>query len=173
MKFHIVRDGETIRDIMFLYSVTEDELKEDNRHIRVWDRLIPGTKLKITPITITDDEDITQMEPFIEDYYPKDINIEKEENQKIIEEDIEEILIKETKEEVVKPEIKEEEVVVKEDPIKEERIEENNQEKEEPIKYYNDSKNRVKSQRVIYYPYYVYYPVFPQVNYNYYKKRRS
>ena len=41
MKFHIVRTGETERT-SFLYNLTKDELVEENRHIRVWDRLIPN-----------------------------------------------------------------------------------------------------------------------------------
>jgi hypothetical protein len=71
MKFHIVRTGETVEDILFLYNLTKDELVEENRHIRVWDRLIPGTKLKIPPLTEAIEEDVSEMEPFVEDYYPK------------------------------------------------------------------------------------------------------
>ncbi|MFY9422364.1 MAG: LysM peptidoglycan-binding domain-containing protein [Bacilli bacterium] len=71
MKFHIVRTGETVEDILFLYNLTKDELVEENRHIRVWDRLIPGTKLKIPPLTEAIEDDVSEMEPFVEDYYPK------------------------------------------------------------------------------------------------------
>lgn len=71
LKFHIVRTGETVEDILFLYNLTKDELLEENRHIRVWDRLIPGTKLKIPPITEAIEEEVNEMEPFVEDYYPK------------------------------------------------------------------------------------------------------
>ncbi len=71
MKFHIVRTGENLEDILFLYNLCKDELVEENRHIRVWDKLVPGTKLKIPPITIADEQDIADMEPFVEDYYPK------------------------------------------------------------------------------------------------------
>ena len=71
LKFHIVRTGETVEDILFLYNLTKDELLEENRHIRVWDRLIPGTKLKIPPITEAIEEEVSEMEPFVEDYYPK------------------------------------------------------------------------------------------------------
>lgn len=75
MKFHIIQMGETIDEIIFLYNLTKDELKEENRHIRKWDKLIPGTKLKIPVITETIDSEVSEMEPFIEDYYPK-LNIE-------------------------------------------------------------------------------------------------
>lgn len=71
MKFHIVRNGETLSQIAFAYNLEEEELKKENKHIRVWDRLIPGTKLKIPVIPEAVDQDITQMEPFVEDYYPK------------------------------------------------------------------------------------------------------
>lgn len=71
MKFHIVRNRETIDDILFLYELEKDELIEVNKHIRAWDKLIPGTKLKIPTITKQIDQEVTSMEPFIEDYYPR------------------------------------------------------------------------------------------------------
>jgi hypothetical protein len=71
LKFHIVRTGETLEDILFLFNLTKDELVEENRHIRIWDRLVPGTKLKIPAITEVIEQDVNEMEPFIEDYYPK------------------------------------------------------------------------------------------------------
>lgn len=70
MKFHIVENGERVKDILFLYSLNIDELKECNRHIKFWDKLIPGTKIKIPVIPESVDNDIMEMEPFIEDYYP-------------------------------------------------------------------------------------------------------
>lgn len=71
MKFHIIKNGERVKDILFTYSLTIDELKENNRHIRSWNELIPGTKLKIPVIPESVDQDVMQMEPFIEDYYPQ------------------------------------------------------------------------------------------------------
>ena len=79
LKFHIVRTGEDLDDILFLYNLTKDELVEENRHIRVWDKLVPGTKLKIPPITIADEQEVTDMEPFIEDYYPKLNDVDEKE----------------------------------------------------------------------------------------------
>lgn len=71
MKFHIVRNNETLEDILFLYNVTKEELMEQNQHIRSWNKIVPGTKLKIPPITEAVEQDISDMEPFVEDYYPK------------------------------------------------------------------------------------------------------
>lgn len=70
MKFHIVRNGETLEDILYIYNIKKDELVENNKHIRVWDKLIPGTKLKIPSIPEAVDLEVTDMEPFVEDYYP-------------------------------------------------------------------------------------------------------
>lgn len=71
MKFHIVRNNETLEDVLFLYNLTKDELIEQNKHIRVWNKIIPGTKLKIPPITEAVELELSDMEPFVEDYYPK------------------------------------------------------------------------------------------------------
>ena len=77
MKFHIVGNGENVEDILKGYDLSIDELKNENKHIRVWDKLIPGTKLKIPVLSENIVEDINEIEPFIEDYYPK-IKIEEE-----------------------------------------------------------------------------------------------
>ena len=71
MKFHIVGNGESIDDILNGYDITFDELKNENKHIRIWEYLIPGTKLKIPVLTESIIENINEIEPFIEDYYPK------------------------------------------------------------------------------------------------------
>lgn len=71
MKFHIVRNDETLEDILYLYNLSKDELIEQNKHIRVWSKLIPGTKLRIPPIPESIQQEVTDMEPFVEDYYPK------------------------------------------------------------------------------------------------------
>lgn len=71
MKFHIVRNQETTKEILDIYSLTITELKEANRHVRDWNKLIPGTKIKIPIINEATDQDIIDMEPFIEDYYPR------------------------------------------------------------------------------------------------------
>jgi hypothetical protein len=77
MKFHIIGNGENVEDILKGYDLSLDELKNENKHIRLWDKLIPGTKLKIPILSENLVEDINEIEPFIEDYYPK-IKIEEE-----------------------------------------------------------------------------------------------
>lgn len=71
MKFHIVGNGESIKDILDGYEITIEELKNENKHIRNWNYLIPGTKLKIPVLTEALVEELNEIEPFIEDYYPK------------------------------------------------------------------------------------------------------
>lgn len=83
MKFHIVGNGETVEDILRGYDLTIEELKNENKHIRIWNKLIPGTKLKIPILSEAIIEDINTIEPFIEEYYPK---IKIEEDDLIIEE---------------------------------------------------------------------------------------
>lgn len=83
MKFHIVGNGETVEDILRGYDLTIDELKNENKHIRIWNKLIPGTKLKIPILSEAIIEDINTIEPFIEEYYPK---IKIEEDNQIINE---------------------------------------------------------------------------------------
>lgn len=87
MKFHIVQMNETIEKILFLYNLSKDELVEENRHIKRWDKLIPGTKLKIPIITSVVDSEVMEMEPFIEDYYPKLKHDEGDFSNKIFEND--------------------------------------------------------------------------------------
>ena len=90
MKFHIVGNGESIEDILNGYDITFDELKNENKHIRIWHNLIPGTKLKIPVLTETIIEEINEVEPFIEDYYPK-IKVE-DEPYTLVEEEKEELI---------------------------------------------------------------------------------
>lgn len=171
MKFHIVRDGETVREIMFLYSITEDELKEENRHIRAWDKLIPGTKLKVPVLAEADDNDILQMEPFIEDYYPKDINLESEEveakkmdiHEEISEEQNNQEIILDSKEKVQEEQLEQQ---ISNEEINEEFIAPQNR-----IYVNNQGMRNNQRHNIIYYPYYIYYPIYSPYIFNY-KKRK-
>jgi hypothetical protein len=71
MNFHIVRTNETIEDISLIYNVDIDEIKENNKHIRIWDNLSPGLKIRLPEISESLAIEIDDVEPFIEDYYPK------------------------------------------------------------------------------------------------------
>ncbi len=71
MTFHIVRMNEKIEKIALNYQLDVEEIKEVNRYIKDWNRLIPGTKLRLPEISTALNEEIDQDEPFIEEYYPK------------------------------------------------------------------------------------------------------
>lgn len=71
MNFHIVRTNETLKDIGLIYNIDEDEIKEANKHIRIWDNLSPGLKIKLPEIPDSLSLELDDVEPFIEDYYPK------------------------------------------------------------------------------------------------------
>ena len=79
MNFHIVRTNETIEDIALLYNVDIEEIKENNKHIRIWDNLSPGLKIRLPEISESLATEIDDVEPFIEDYYPKLSPLYKEE----------------------------------------------------------------------------------------------
>lgn len=140
MKFHIVQMGETIEEIIFLYNLTRQELIEENRHIKKWDKLIPGTKLKIPVITEAIDEEVMEMEPFVEDYYPK----MKNEDEEVFEE------------------INKKEVEVQEEVIEEKVVEE----KELP---YQNSVRSVRRKVYPNYRYYYPWMIYPYYPYRYKK----
>lgn len=55
---------------MLEYGLSKSELIAENKHITSWEKLVPGTKLKIPAISENNELGIIEMEPFIEDYYP-------------------------------------------------------------------------------------------------------
>ncbi|XMB66179.1 LysM peptidoglycan-binding domain-containing protein [Mycoplasmatota bacterium zrk1] len=71
MIFHIVKQSDTIKDLIFKYGVDKSEIISSNQHISNWDTLIPGVKLKIPIINERLIEHLDEVEPFIEDYYSK------------------------------------------------------------------------------------------------------
>ena len=71
MTFHIVRMDEKIERIALNYQLDIDEIKAQNKYIKDWDHLIPGTKLRLPEISIALNEELDNYEPFIEEYYPK------------------------------------------------------------------------------------------------------
>lgn len=118
MKFHIVSSRENINKIAFLYNVEVEEIQKENRHIRNWDNLIPGTKLKIPVLSENLINEFNDFEPFIEDYYPKyDLN-EKIEEEIYTKE--EQIIEEVNNDEYLSISESEENTKVKQDEIKEE-----------------------------------------------------
>ena len=71
MNYHIVRANELIEDIALLYNMDVYEIKECNKHIREWVNLTPGLKLRLPEISESLALELNDVEPFIEDFYPK------------------------------------------------------------------------------------------------------
>ena len=51
MTFHIVRMNEKIEKIALNYQLDIDEIKSNNKYIKDWNHLIPGTKLRLPEIS--------------------------------------------------------------------------------------------------------------------------
>lgn len=71
MNYHIVRMNEKIDKIANNYNLTVDEIKVINQHISNWDNIIAGTKLLLPNIPERIKDELNDIEPFIEEYYPK------------------------------------------------------------------------------------------------------
>lgn len=71
MTYHIVRMNETLQKIALSYQLDEDEVKEENKYIKDWNHLIPGTKLRLPEISTALNEELDNEDPFLEEYYPK------------------------------------------------------------------------------------------------------
>lgn len=77
MSYHIVRMNEKISQIALTYNLEVEEITSLNQHVRDWDHLIAGTKLNLPAIPNSLSDEINDVEPFIEEYYPK-INSQNE-----------------------------------------------------------------------------------------------
>lgn len=175
MKFHIIRNNEKIEDIMFLYNLTKDELIECNKHIRVWDKLIPGTKLKVPTISEAIEQDVSQMEPFIEDYYPKLKYNEKQTNQEKSFEKEEDLFVQEVNEEIIVDNEEENSKIIKEGIVQEDNKSEEEKKKEimkEVAKYQTLQNPYRYTYQNPYNQYYKYtnYPMYYYYN-GYYRKK--
>lgn len=71
MNYHIVRMNEKIEKIANNYNLTVEEIKVLNQHISNWDNIIAGTKLILPNIPERIKDELNDVEPFIEEYYPK------------------------------------------------------------------------------------------------------
>ncbi len=76
MNIHVIRPGETIEKIAKMYNLSINELTSINPHFRSWEHLAPGAKLRIPEIPEYIKDELDEIDPFIEDYYPK-INIDE------------------------------------------------------------------------------------------------
>ena len=101
MTVHIVKPNETIELIAKKYNLSVDEIISINPHFRSWEHLAPGAKLRIPEIPEYIQDEIDDIDPFIEDYYPK-INIEEIINKNSFELPTEEKEIKNEKKETKK-----------------------------------------------------------------------
>lgn len=152
MNYHIVRTNDTIESIALIYNFSVEEIKSINNHIRNWMKLIPGTKLRLPEIPEIINNELTDIEPFIEDYYPK-LNYES---------------IKSTNED---------ETIIPVDLMTEESLEKNSPKQDEKMKKSNTLKVNPYYQ---YYPYYQYgygyqvypYQFYPLPNSNYQRSQK-
>ena len=71
MNTHIVRVNEKIERIASIYNLSTEEIIKINHHIKDWNNLIPGTKLRLPEIPEIVQTELDNTEPFIEEYYPK------------------------------------------------------------------------------------------------------
>lgn len=71
MNYHIVRMNETLEKISLIYNLDINEIKDINYHVRDWNKLVPGTKIILPAIPESTRSELDDVEPFIEEYYPK------------------------------------------------------------------------------------------------------
>lgn len=68
---HIVKNGESIYDILNMYHIELDELKDLNLHITDFYNLASGMKIKVPVITKEVEQILENTESFVQKYYPK------------------------------------------------------------------------------------------------------
>lgn len=71
MNIHIVKVNEKIERIANIYNLSKYEIIKLNHHIQDWEHLVPGTKLRLPEIPENVEIELENVEPFIEEYYPK------------------------------------------------------------------------------------------------------
>ena len=79
---HIVRMNETVENILDIYQISIDELKENNLHITNFYNLSCGMKLLIPYLSKNVEQILESTEGFVQKYYPKVSEI-LEENKEI------------------------------------------------------------------------------------------
>ncbi|MDE5856056.1 MAG: LysM domain-containing protein [Anaeroplasmataceae bacterium] len=68
---HIVKNGETIHDILNMYHIELEELKGLNLHITDFYNLASGMKIKVPLIHNEIEQILENTESFVQKYYPK------------------------------------------------------------------------------------------------------
>ena len=68
---HIVKNGENLKDIINVYKVSFDEVRNCNLHLTDFENIIPGMKIKIPLINEEVEQILDSTESFVMNYYPK------------------------------------------------------------------------------------------------------
>ncbi len=68
---HIVKNNESLYDILDEYHINIEQLKEYNSHITDFNHLVSGTKLMVPLISEEIEQILEKTEGFVMDYYPK------------------------------------------------------------------------------------------------------
>lgn len=68
---HIVKNNESLVDILNMYHIEFNELRQQNSHITDFNRLVSGTKLLIPLISDEVEQVLEKTEGFVMEYYPK------------------------------------------------------------------------------------------------------
>lgn len=67
---HIVKNGETVHDILNMYHLELEELVNTNLHITDFNNLVSGMKIKIPLLTNEVEQILENTESFVKRYYP-------------------------------------------------------------------------------------------------------
>lgn len=68
---HIVKNGETLQDILNMYHIELEEVKEYNLHITDFHNLVSGMKIRIPLLHNEIEQILENTESFVQKYYPK------------------------------------------------------------------------------------------------------
>lgn len=90
---HIVKNGESIYDILNMYHIELEELRATNLHITDFYNLASGMKIKVPLLHNEIEQILENTESFVQKYYPKvhDLYETEKEQTPIIEQRIEEV----------------------------------------------------------------------------------
>ncbi len=69
MIFHIIKENETMGDLLRKYDVEKEELISNNKHVTNWNSLLAGIKIRVPIVCEEITSHLKEVEPFIEDFY--------------------------------------------------------------------------------------------------------